>query len=86
MALGPLRTSALIVDGDGRSVISPGSVAARVLDGDVEPPAEMPAWREEIAAEEDRVREAGDRVPVWNGPRCAVESLDVSRTALRRLR
>ncbi|MER6319987.1 hypothetical protein ABT237_40515 [Streptomyces sp. NPDC001581] len=81
-ALGPLHTSALIVDGDGHAVISPESVHIQVLDGDVELPAEMAAWREQIAAEEDRARETGDRVPVWNGPRYAVESLDVSRTAL----
>ncbi|MFB6578773.1 hypothetical protein ACFCYC_15385 [Streptomyces sp. NPDC056402] len=81
-ALGPLHTSALIVDGDGGAVIPPESVHIQVLDGDIELPAEMSAWRDEIAAEEDRVREAGERASVWNGPRYAVESFEVSRTAL----
>ncbi|MCX5378640.1 hypothetical protein [Streptomyces sp. NBC_00091] len=81
-SLGPLRTSALIVDGDGETVIAPESVHIQVLDGDVELPAEMTAWRDEIEAEEERARATGERAPVWNGPRYAVESVEASRTAL----
>ncbi|WP_344329067.1 hypothetical protein [Streptomyces macrosporus] len=80
-SLGPLHTSALIVEGDGDSPISPESIHVQVLDGEVELPPDMAAWREEIAEESERLRAEG-RTPLWNGPRYAVESFDVSRTAL----
>ncbi|MBT2439888.1 hypothetical protein J7E93_07065 [Streptomyces sp. ISL-36] len=81
-SLGPLHTSALIVEGDGDRAIAAESIHIQVLDGEVALPEEMAGWRDEIEAEENRAGAAGDRTPVWNGPRYAVDSLDVSRTAL----
>ncbi|MFC9705083.1 hypothetical protein ACFTWD_30820 [Streptomyces sp. NPDC056943] len=81
-SLGPLHTPALIVEGDGDRGIAPESVHVQVLEGDAELPDEMVEWRDEIEAEENRAAEAGERRPVWNGPRYAVESVEVSRTAL----
>ncbi|MGW0467991.1 hypothetical protein ACWDX6_22425 [Streptomyces sp. NPDC003027] len=81
-SLGPLHTSALIVEGDGDRAIAPESIHVQVLDGEIALPEEMAGWRDEIEAEEARASAAGERAPVWNGPRYAVESLEVSRTAL----
>ncbi|MGW2203563.1 hypothetical protein [Streptomyces sp. NPDC001774] len=81
-SLGPLHTSALVVEGDGDRAIAPESVHVQVLTEDVELPAEMAGWRAEIEAEERRAEAAGERRPVWNGQRYAVESLEVTRTAL----
>ncbi|MFB7372937.1 hypothetical protein ACFC0D_24170 [Streptomyces sp. NPDC056222] len=81
-SLGPLRTSALIVEGDGDRAIAPESVHVQVLTEAVALPEEMDDWRAEIEAEENRAEASGDRAPVWNGPRYAVESLEVSRSAL----
>jgi hypothetical protein len=80
-SLGPLQTSALIVEGDGETPISPERVYVHVLDGEVELPSDMAGWRDEIAEESERLRTEG-RGPLWNGPRYAVESVDISRTAL----
>ncbi|MEU9864775.1 hypothetical protein AB0D99_28250 [Streptomyces sp. NPDC047971] len=81
-SLGPLRTSALIVEGDGDRAIAPESVHVQVLAGEIALPEEMAGWRAEIEAEEGRAEASGERAPVWNGPRYAVESLEVSRSAL----
>ncbi|MGW0120503.1 hypothetical protein [Streptomyces sp. NPDC003327] len=81
-SLGPLHTSALIVEGDGDRAVAPESVHVQVLEGEVALPEEMARWRAEIEAEEARAAETGDRAPVWNGPRYAVEAVEVSRTAL----
>lgn len=80
-SLGPLQTSALVVEGDGETPISPESVYVHVLDEEVVLPEDMVPWRNEIAAESERLREEGS-TPLWNGPRYAVESFDISRTAL----
>lgn len=80
-ALGPLRTSALIVEGDGVSPIPPEGIHVQVLDGEVELPSDMARWRDEIAEESERLRAEGG-TPPWNGLRYAIESLDISRTAL----
>ncbi|MFH9012922.1 hypothetical protein ACH4C6_16210 [Streptomyces sp. NPDC017943] len=80
-SLGPLHTSALIVEGDGESSIANDSVFVQVLDEEIRLPADMAGWREEIEAESVRLRAEG-RTPLWNGSRYAVESFDVSRTAL----
>ncbi|MFB7941514.1 hypothetical protein ACWENA_09200 [Streptomyces sp. NPDC004779] len=81
-SLGPLHTPALIVEGDGDRPIAPDSVHVQVLDGEIELPAELASWRAEIEAEEARAEAAGERRPVWNGERYAVESVDVTRTPL----
>jgi hypothetical protein len=80
-SLGPLHTSALIVQGDGESAIPAEAVYIQVLDQTIELPSGMVGWRAEIEAESTRLRAEG-RTPLWNGPRYAVESFDVSRTAL----
>ncbi|MFF9014483.1 hypothetical protein ACF09C_16120 [Streptomyces sp. NPDC014870] len=81
-SLGPLHTSALVVEGDGDRAIAPESVHVRVGAEEIELPAEMAGWRAEIEAEESRAETTGDRMPVWNGPRYAVEGLDTTRTPL----
>ncbi|MFE7273278.1 hypothetical protein [Streptomyces sp. NPDC057623] len=80
-SLGPLQTSALVVEGDGEALIPPETVYVHVLDEEVALPADMVPWRDEIAVESERLREEG-RTPLWNGPRYAVESFDISRTPL----
>ena len=80
-SLGPLHTSALIVEGDGESPIPAQAVYIQVLDEGIELPSDMAGWWAEIEEESERLRAEG-RTPLWNGPRYAVETLDVSRTAL----
>ncbi|GHE04248.1 hypothetical protein GCM10010339_34920 [Streptomyces alanosinicus] len=80
-SLGPLRTSALIVEGDGSSPVPPEAIGIQVLDEEVVLPPDMAGWRDEIAEEAERSRAQG-RTPPWNGPRYAVESFEVSRTPL----
>jgi hypothetical protein len=52
-----------------------------VLDAEIELPSDMDGWRAEVEGESERLRAEG-RTPLWNGPRYAVESFDVLRTAL----
>ncbi|PBC61887.1 hypothetical protein BKI49_23165 [Streptomyces sp. Tue6028] len=80
-SLGPLQTSALIVEGDGESPVPPETIYVQVLEDEVRLPPDMAGWRDEIAEESERLRAEG-RTPLWNGPRYAVESFDISRTAL----
>ncbi|NGO13195.1 hypothetical protein G5C60_37770 [Streptomyces sp. HC44] len=80
-SLGPLHTSALIVEGDGETPIAAEGVHIHVHDEEVVLPDDMAGWRSEIEAESEQLRRES-RTPVWNGPRYAVESLDISRTAL----
>ncbi len=80
-ALGPLHTSALIVEGDGESTITADAVHIQVLDDEAVLPPEMAVWRDEIEAGSAQLQAEG-RTPVWNGPRYAVEAFGVSRTAL----
>ncbi|MFE1308167.1 hypothetical protein [Streptomyces sp. NPDC058755] len=80
-SLGPLQTSALIVEGDGETPIPAETIFVHVLDEDVRLPADMKPWRDEIATESEHLRAEG-RTPLWNGPRYAVESFDISRTSL----
>jgi isopentenyldiphosphate isomerase len=71
----------LIVEGDGESTIVHEAMHIQVLDEEIVLPSDMADWRGEIEAESTRLRAEG-RTPVWNGSRYAVESFDVSRTAL----
>ncbi|MCX4824312.1 hypothetical protein OG883_31555 [Streptomyces sp. NBC_01142] len=80
-SLGPLHTSALIVEGDGESPVVSEAIHVQVLDDEITLPSDMAGWRDEIETESAQLRAKG-RTPVWNGPRYAVESFDVSRTAL----
>ncbi|MFF5483490.1 hypothetical protein ACFY5C_40105 [Streptomyces sp. NPDC012935] len=81
-SIGPLQTSALVVEGDGEQAIAPESVRVRVLEGEVVLPEEMASWRAEIEAAEEQAEASGTRVRIWNGPRYAVEGIEISRTAL----
>ncbi|MFF0204054.1 hypothetical protein [Streptomyces sp. NPDC005017] len=81
-AIGPLQTPALVVEGDGVHGIAPETVRVQVLEGEVALPEDMVPWRAEIEAEECAAHSAGTRVRAWNGPRYAVEGLEISRTAL----
>ncbi|MET9374123.1 hypothetical protein ABZX98_08235 [Streptomyces sp. NPDC002992] len=81
-SLGPLHTSALIVEGDGDRAIAPEAVHVQVLTDEIALPEDMAGWRAEIEAEESRAAASGERAAVWNGPRYAVESLEISRSAL----
>ncbi|WP_427921258.1 hypothetical protein [Streptomyces sp. cg40] len=80
-SLGPLHTSALIVEGDGESSIPAQAVYIQVLDQEIELPPDMAGWRAEIEEESARLQAEG-RTPLWNGPRYAVETVGISRTAL----
>ncbi|SEL14035.1 hypothetical protein [Streptacidiphilus jiangxiensis] len=80
-SLGPLRTSALIVEGDGETPIPAEGVHIQVLDGEARLPPEIAHWWDEIEAESVRLQAEG-RTPIWNGPRYAVESFDITRTPL----
>ncbi|MFK0252189.1 hypothetical protein [Streptomyces sp. NPDC090445] len=77
-ALGPLRTSTLIVEGDGRHPIAPSAVHVQVLDQEAVLPEEMAPWRDEIE-EQESARDGGG---AWNGPRYAVDEVSVSRSPL----
>ncbi|WP_211363546.1 hypothetical protein [Saccharothrix saharensis] len=79
--LGPLKCPMLIVEGDGEQVINEQSVRVVVDHDPVELPAEMVPWRDEVAAEQERRRAAGEHA-FWNGPNYAVSGFTVSRTAL----
>ncbi|WP_093610351.1 hypothetical protein [Streptomyces indicus] len=81
-AIGPLHTSALIVEGDGEQAITPDAVRVQVLEGEVDLPPDMVPWREEIERTEQQAEVSGTRVRIWNGPRYAVEGLEISRTSL----
>ncbi|MEV4331808.1 hypothetical protein AB0K02_14925 [Streptomyces sp. NPDC049597] len=81
-SIGPLHTSALVVEGDGEQPIAPETIRIQVLDGEVVLPEEMAPWRAEIEAVEEQAETSGTRVRTWNGPRYAVEGLEISRTTL----
>ncbi|WP_258024839.1 hypothetical protein [Streptomyces bambusae] len=92
-SIGPLHTPALLVEGDGEQAIAPESVRVQVLDGEVVLPEEMAPWRAEIAAAEEPTQEqaldqvrpeasGGTHGRIWNGPRYAVEGVEISRTPL----
>ncbi|MFE9030374.1 hypothetical protein ACFYOA_29630 [Streptomyces iakyrus] len=44
-SIGPLHTSALVVEGDGEQAIAPESIRVQVLEGEVVLPEEMAPWR-----------------------------------------
>lgn len=77
--LGPLVCPMLVVEGDGEQVINEQSVRIIVDPVDVGLPDEMVAWRDEIAAEQERKRAAGEP-SFWNGPNYAVSGFTISRT------
>jgi hypothetical protein len=54
-------------------------VHIQVLDGQTKLPTEIASWWDGIEAESAQLRAEG-RTPIWNGPRYAIESFDISRT------
>ncbi|WP_245237405.1 hypothetical protein RFN58_00390 [Streptomyces iakyrus] len=81
-SIGPLHKSALVVEGDGEQTIAPESVRVQVLEGEVALPDDMVPWRAEIKTAEQQAQTSGTRMRIWNGPRYAVEGLEISRTTL----
>ncbi|WP_202918991.1 hypothetical protein [Saccharothrix deserti] len=79
--IGPLKCPMVVVEGDGEQVINEQSVRVVVDPAPVVLPDEMAAWRDEVAAEQERRRDAGEH-SFWNGPNYAVTSFTASRTAL----
>jgi hypothetical protein len=77
--LGDLRTTCVIVEGDGEHAIAKEDARVLIVPEMVVLPAEMAGWREEIAAEQERRRAAGQS-SFWNGPRYAVSGFTVSRS------
>jgi hypothetical protein len=65
-SLGPLHTSALIVEGDGESPIPAQAVYIQVLDQEIELPSDMADWWAEI---EEETRAGGQRA----GHRCGTD-------------
>jgi hypothetical protein len=80
-SLGPLRTSVLIVEGDGQQVINEQAITIHVDPTGVSLPAELQDWREEFLQEQQRLADAGENF-FWNGPCYAVSGFSVSRTLL----
>ena len=79
--IGPIRTSQLIVEGDGTQVIDEQRVSVMVTHQPVEVPAEIQPWIDEVAQEQAARRQRGEQ-SFWNGPNYAVEGLVVSRSPL----
>lgn len=77
-AMGPLKTTCVILEGDGESPIKEESIDVIVDHAMVKLPAEMAQWREELASELDRKRKSGAS-PHWNGPNYAVSGFTISR-------
>lgn len=67
-----------ILEGNGEQTIDESNVRVLVNPVDVQLPDELAEWRAEIAAEQDRRREVGER-PAWNGASYAVEDLIIER-------
>ncbi|HEV3355443.1 MAG TPA: hypothetical protein VG247_01550 [Pseudonocardiaceae bacterium] len=76
--VGPLRTSYVLVEGDGQDVIAEQAVRVLVDHRDVELPDEMQSWRKELERDHAAKAGSGDDHP-WNGLRYAVQRLRVER-------
>jgi hypothetical protein len=80
-SFGPLRTTILVVDGNGETPYRPRNIQVRVENKAVSLPPELRAIRKQIERREDRKREAGSQY-LWNGLNFAVDSFSVTRTGL----
>jgi hypothetical protein len=76
--LGPLQTSMLIVEGDGENVIHEEMVRVIVAEEMIQLPAELLAWKAEVANREEARRVAGEPF-LWNGESYAVKGFVASR-------
>ena len=70
--LGPMKSTLLIVEGDGELPIAREDVRLVISKQMVDVPDEVAEWRDAIAREQDRIRESG-REPMWNGSGYAVD-------------
>lgn len=76
--LGPLRTSVVIVEGDGTQVIDEQAVDVVVDPGRVDLPADVAQLRDEVAARQEESARGGAHAH-WNGPTYAVSGFSVHR-------
>ncbi|MEU8362666.1 hypothetical protein AB0C27_42280 [Nonomuraea sp. NPDC048882] len=77
--LGRMKSTLLIVEGDGGHPIAQQNVRLVIDNRMVEVPEEVREWREAIVEEQNQV-EASGRQPMWNGSSYAVDYISVSRT------
>jgi hypothetical protein len=76
--IGPLKSTLLVVEGDGEQVINEQDIHIIVDPEHVELPAEMARWRRELL-DEQRKRAAAAQQHFWNGKNYAVSDFSVSR-------
>ncbi|MEV4891105.1 hypothetical protein AB0K48_17105 [Nonomuraea sp. NPDC055795] len=76
--LGPMRSTLLIVEGDGGHSIAQRDVRLVIANKMAEVPDEVAEWREAIVQEQARIKASG-REPMWNGSNYAVDYVSVSR-------
>ena len=61
-----MKSTLLIVEGDGELPIAREDVRLVISKQMVDVPDEVAEWRDALAREHDRIRESG-REPMWNG-------------------
>lgn len=79
--LGPLRTTVLIVEGDGQQVIDEQAVRVMVDPTDVTLPDDVARLRQEVIEQQGARRQAGLQGH-WNGPSYAVVGLSIERNGI----
>jgi hypothetical protein len=77
-ALGPMKSTLLIVEGDGGHPIAQQDVRLVIANKMAEVPDEVAEWREAIVQEQARIQASGHE-PMWNGSNYAVDYVSVSR-------
>jgi hypothetical protein len=78
-----MKSTLLIVEGDGELPIAREEVRLVISKQMVDVPDEVAEWRDAIAREQDRIRESG-REPMWNGSGYAVDYVSVSASRMSR--
>lgn len=79
--IGRLKTSLVLIEGDGQQPIAETHVHVRVDHIDVELPAEVATWRADIETEQLANQNAG-RLFRWNGPNYALSDFVISRLGI----
>ena len=77
--LGSLKTSYIVIDGNGRFEYTPQTLTCRYEDRPISLPPEIIQLRKKIEKEENE-RKAQGLYPKWNGPLYALERYAISRT------
>lgn len=77
--LGPLKTSLLIIEGDGEIPFTERDVKTIDSKQWVDVPPEVREWKAELEAVVDAFEESGREPPFWNGDCYAIDYVDVSR-------